>query len=104
MIPKTLRSFIARLHDVTDSGDVEWREGAPEAYYCDHNAFEIHLSYRFDGDTGESSFHFLLKGKGREAFFATTNGESDYDTMRNLYASVNVRAAGFGNIEEEFFS
>src|SRR5438132_612653 len=104
MIPKPLRGFIAKLHEATDDGEVDWSEGAPEAYYCNHKAYQLHLSYRFDSDTGESAFNFQIKRTGQDAFFSVTSDEFDYNTMKNLYASVSLKAAAFDDLESDFFS
>lgn len=104
MIPKPLRGFIAKLNEATDNGEVDWSEGAPDAYYCNHKTYQLHLSYRFDGDTGESAFNFQIKRTERDAFFSVTNDEPDYNTMKNLYASVSLKAADFEDLESDFFS
>ena len=103
MIPKPLKSFISRLRESTDDGDIKWTGGATDSYYCNHNSHELHISYSFDPDSGESSFHFLIKSKGKEAFFSVISDENDYSIMKGLYESVGVQASGFDDIEDQFF-
>lgn len=103
MIPGILRNFISRLLKFTDDGNIKWEEGSAESYFCNHNSYELHIRHSFDDDTGESVFHFLMKSKGRDAIFSVTDKEDDYFIMKNLYESVSVQAAGFDNIEKDFF-
>jgi hypothetical protein len=104
MIPKPLKSFVDGLLAATDDGQLDWAEGAQRSYYCNHKQYTLHLSYHFDVDAEQSVFNFTIKSKGKDAFFAVTGDEGDYGTMKNLFASVEVSAAGFTDIANDFFS
>jgi hypothetical protein len=103
MIPQSLRSFVTRLRHETDVGTVQWLGGSENAYFCNHRKFTIHLSYSFDDDREVSLYRMSISANSKEAGFVVTSDEADIHDMRDLYASASVSAAGFQNIEEDFF-
>jgi D-aminopeptidase len=104
MIPVSLKSFVRRLLAATGSGELQWSEGAPSAYFCNHKEYELHINYYFDVDAEQASYNFRLKKvNGNTAYFTVTDTEEDYQLMRNLYDTITVSAAGLGDIESSFF-
>ena len=103
MIPQSLKSFVARLRRETDAGTIEWLGGSQNAYFTNHGEYTVHLSYSFDDDRELSIYRMSLSARGREAGFAVTSDEHDIHEMRDLYSSASVSAAGFRNIEADFF-
>lgn len=103
MIPKPLRPFMFRLLEATGNSDIDWKEGAEEAYFATQKNADLHLRYIFDHDTGESGYTFRIMRGGGDAFFTVVNAEDDYAFMRNLYSSVSVNAAGGDKIVNDLF-
>lgn len=103
MIPKQLRSFMARLLEVTNDGDIKWNEGADDAYFAAQKDANLHLRHVFDYDTGESGYTFrIMRGSG-DAFFTVVSDEDEFQFMRNLYSVVSVNASGGGDIVNDLF-
>jgi hypothetical protein len=77
--------------------------GAENAFFCNQKKYTVHLSYSFDEDNEVGIFRMNISSTDREAGFAVNSHESDIQDMRDLYASASVSAAGFENIENDFF-
>jgi hypothetical protein len=103
MIPKPLRPFMARLLDATNDGEIEWKEGADEAYFAIQKDANLHIRYLHDQDTGESAYNFRIVRGGADAFFTVLNEEDDFYFMRNLYSAVSVNASGGEKIVDNLF-
>lgn len=103
MIPKPLRPFVVRLLEATGNGEIDWKEGADEAYFAAQKDANLHLRHLFDQETGESAYVFRIVRKGTEAFFTVINTEDDFYFMRNLYSAVSVNAAGGEEIVDDLF-
>lgn len=103
MIPDSLRSFVSRLRRETEAGTLSWISGAEDAFFCNHGKYTVHVSYSFDDDRELSVYRMLLVADGRDAGFIVTSDEADIQDMRDLYASVSLSAAGFRNVEDDFF-
>lgn len=103
MIPKPLKSFMARLFEATNDAEIDWEEGADEAYFAIQRDANLHIRYIFDPDNGESAYTFRIIRRKSEAFFSVLSSEDDYFFMRNLYSVVTVNAAGGQKIVEGLF-
>ncbi|MBB6503722.1 hypothetical protein F4693_000677 [Sphingomonas endophytica] len=103
MIPQSLKPFVNRLRQETDSGNVKWVGGAENSFFANHGAYTVYLSYSFDDDRELSVYKMSVTHQGQEAWFAVTSDEYDIQDMRDLYGSVTVSAAGFGNLATDFF-
>jgi len=104
MIPVKLKEFIRGLREATENRDIEWKEGASDAYFCDHKGYALHLQFHFDGDAGEGTYFFRIRQKDKSSSFSVVDSEDDFYIMNNLWSSVSVNAAGFDNIADDFFS
>jgi hypothetical protein len=95
---------MAELLGSTDAGNIEWAEGAQNAYFCTRKGYNVHINYFFNEDSGASTFTFRIVKDGKVVqFLVDEEEESDYLFMRNLYASVGVSASKLGNIADDFF-
>lgn len=103
MIPQSLKPFVSRLRQETDSGNLKWIGGAEDSFFANHGAYTVHLSYSFDEDHELSIYKMMITHQGQEAWFSVTSNENDIQDMRDLFGSVTVSAAGFGNLATDFF-
>lgn len=103
MIPKPLRSFMARLLDATNDGEIAWKEGAENAYFATQKDANLHIRHVFDQETGEEAYVFrIIRGNG-DAFFNVTSEEDGFGFMRNLFSAASVNAAGGEAIVDDLF-
>ena len=103
MIPESLRSFVSRLRRETELGTIRWAVGSEDSFFCNQGKYTVHVSFTFDEDRELSVYRMLLAAEGRDAGFVVNSDESDVQDMRDLYASASLSAAGFRNMEAEFF-
>jgi hypothetical protein len=94
---------MVRLFEATSDTEIDWEEGADEAYFAIQKDANLHIRYVFDPDNGESAYTFrIVRGKN-DAFFTVLSSEDDYFFMRNLYSAVSVNAAGGQKIVDDLF-
>lgn len=103
MIPTPLRPFMGRLFEATNNGEINWKEGADDAYFAVQKNANLHIRYVFDHDTTESGYTFQISRAGDDAFFSVSSNEGDYLIMRNLFSAISVNAAGGGKIVDDLF-
>ena len=103
MIPKPLRKFIEDLREASDNRDIEWQEGAPDAYYCNHKNVTLHIAHYVNEDIGQGYFLFRMVSKGNTTSFSVTDNEEDYQEISALYSSVMANAANVQEIIQGFF-
>lgn len=104
MIPKSLKNFMTELRDATSDRKVTWSEGAaPYSYYCTRKAYNLHLNYYFDEDSGIASYFFKITKGGKDSSFRVTSEEEEFIFMDNFSAAVSVNANKFEDISSDFF-
>lgn len=105
MIPKKIRKFVEDLRRAADNGDINWEEGAPDAYFCNHKDTTLHLAYRFNQETGHASFNFRIVNAGKASiFFAEEEEEEDFKALSDLYSSVMANANDVDEVIDNFFA
>ncbi len=95
---------MGELLDATNKKNVSWSEVTiGDAYVCERNGYNLHMSYYFDQDEGVGFYNFKIYGK-KNASFMVTGNENDFSFMDGLYSSIQVNADGLDEISEDFFS
>jgi hypothetical protein len=103
MIPKVMRPFVSELQKATEAEKLSWYQGDERSYICDHKNHTLHITSHFDHEDGEMLFIFNLVTGEKNTPFTVKDGESDYDTMRDLYESVIANANDVSKDIDGFF-
>jgi hypothetical protein len=105
VIPAPLRKFVFDLIEATNEGKLVWKEGASDAFFCNHKTYSLHLNYHFNEDIEVGSYYMTIGQGGKDARFSVSDNEGldDILTMRNLYQAVTLNASGLQDIGDDFF-
>ncbi|ATL48793.1 hypothetical protein COR50_17385 [Chitinophaga caeni] len=103
MIPEVYKSFIQKIIEKTNDGEVKWESTRNEAYVLRTSAATIEVGQYIDHDAEVGYYYFKffnIKTKNK-AGFRVNHLEDEYSTMERLFA---VAAASAANIKDELSS